>query len=59
MSTSLEVRRKLGSQNPLVKIVYDSTHGRPTANSLVVAHGPASRLFTHGLLVLSPPRSER
>jgi hypothetical protein len=51
---ALEVRRKLRvAEHPLVKIVYDSTYGRPTANSVIVADGPASRLFSHGLLVLS------
>ena len=51
---ALEVRRKLRvAENPLVKVVYDSTYSRPTANSVVVADGPASRLFSHGLLVLS------
>jgi hypothetical protein len=56
---ALEVRRKLRvAENPLVKVVYHSTYSRPTANGVVVADGPASRLFSHGLLVLSA-KSER
>jgi hypothetical protein len=49
----IEVGRKLGvAENPLVKVIYDSTDGRPAANCLVVAHGPANRLISHGMLVL-------
>ena len=40
------------AENPLIKIVHDSAHGRPPANHVVVADGPASCLVTHGVLVL-------
>ena len=46
---ALEVRRKLRvAEHPLVKVAYDRAYSRPTANSVVVADGPASRLFSHG-----------
>src|SRR5215213_284853 len=51
-----EIRRKLWvAENPVVKVVHDSAHGRPAANGVVVADGP-SRLVAHGVLVL--PRIE-
>src|ERR687897_1936362 len=42
-----EIRCKLWvAENPVVKIVDDSAHGRPAANGFVVADGP-SHLVTH------------
>src|SRR5215213_9904847 len=47
-----EIRRKLWViENPVVKVVHDSAHGRPAANGVIVADGP-SRLVAHGVLVL-------
>ena len=51
-----ELRRELWvAENTFVEVIHDSAHGRPAANNLVITHSPASRLFTHGLLIL-PPR---
>ena len=50
-----EVRRKLRvAENPLVEVVYDSAHGRPAADGVVVADRTASRLVTHGVLSFHP-----